>query len=705
MTKRFSQFLIILMMAMSAFSLPAATEIKGHWKGAIELPNGKMDILLSFTQSGGSWEGSISIPAQNARNLPLENIQILDKTWTWAIQGIPGNPSFKGSLAPDGSSINGDFTQGGATFPFSLNRSADPVESGKKDLANLDDLVEKGLQDLAVPGVAVAIVKDNQLLLAKGYGLRNVEKKLPMTADTLLAIGSSSKAFTTFALGTLVDKGELEWDTPLRQYIPWFTLQDPATSERITPRDLVTHRSGLPRHDLVWYNNNALSREELVHRLAYLEPTADLRTRFQYNNMMFLTAGYLLETVSGHKWEKAMGALVFTPLGMTRSNCSVDDSQRDPDHALPYTFQDDRITPLPFRNIDIVGPAGAINSSVREMSRWLLLHLGNGSLESKKLINPSTLSDLHTPYMPLGSESAEPMIQNVGYALGWFVDSYRGHRRIHHGGAIDGFICNVAFLPQDGIGIVVLANMNGTSLPELLTRSIFDRLLGLENRDWIGESAKQRAIRLKAGKEAEQKGRSRRILKTRPAHELNQYIGTFTHPGYGDLTVAIKGKALAFTYNNIFTPLEHWHYETFNGLKSDDPTFEDIKLNFGTDVNGRVAWLEAQFEPSLEPMRFVKKADSRFFNPSYLQTLIGRYDMQGQTVSIVLKGNALCAVIPGQPELDLVPAPGDEFALKQAKAVTMRFLSSPGGQVDRLEINQGGSVFVAKRLPESETKK
>jgi len=203
------------------------------------------------------------------------------------------------------------------------------------------------MADLRVPGLALAVVKNKEAIFLKGYGLRDVENKLPMTPDTLLAIGSTTKAFTTFALARLVDEGKMSWDEPVRSYIPWFKLSDPVISERITPRDLVTHRSGLPRHDLLWYNNYRASREELVRRLAYLQFTADLRERFQYNNLMFLTAGYLLEVLSGKPWEDSVRELVLEPLGMTRTNFSVAVSQQDKDYAQPYLYRDSKIEKSP----------------------------------------------------------------------------------------------------------------------------------------------------------------------------------------------------------------------------------------------------------------------------------------------------------------------------------------------------------------------
>jgi hypothetical protein len=356
MNKRYIHYLIftcfVLLLVPIYLHSQEATSIAGHWEGTIDVPGTKLEILIDFTKKpDSSWEGKISIPAQNAKNLPLDNISFADKKASFAIAGVPGEPTFKGTISDDGMKILGDFTQGGQSFTFSLSREVSPKVKAKKALAGFDEIVERGLKELNVPGVAVAIVKDDEIVLAKGYGFRDVENKIPMTADTLLAIGSASKAFTTFAMGVLVDEGKLDWEKPVRNYIPWFRLYDTFSSERLTPRDLVTHRSGLPRHDLSWYNNYEATREEFVRRLAYLKPSADLREKFQYNNLMFLTAGYLVEVLTDKKWEDAIRTHVFKPLGMGRTNFSVVDSQKDADFALPYREREGKIEKIPFRNI------------------------------------------------------------------------------------------------------------------------------------------------------------------------------------------------------------------------------------------------------------------------------------------------------------------------------------------------------------------
>ncbi len=675
--------------------------IAGHWEGEIELPGTKLGFDIDFSPNAdGSWSGDISIPMQNAKDLPLGNITVKGRDVSFEISGVPGAPIFQGTLSDDAQKISGQFTQGGQAFSFAMNRSAGLKGQAKEALAGIDAIVEKGLEGLNVPGIAVAVIVEDEVVLAKGYGFKDMESKVPMTPDTLLAIGSASKAFTVFALGTLVDEGKLDWDSPLREYIPWFKLYDSSASERLTPRDTVTHRSGLPRHDLVWYNNLTISREELVRRLAYLKPSADLREVWQYNNLMYLTAGYLVEVLTGKTWEDGVRAQVLKPLGMKRTNFSVDDSQRDADFALPYRERDGKIEKIPFRGLTNMGPAGSINSSVNEMSRWVLVHLNGGKLGDRRVINPQTLQDMHLVHMPTGGTPAIAEVTPANYGMGWFVDSYRGHGRVHHGGNIDGFSAMVSMLPQDRVGFVALANKTGTGLPELLIRHATDLILKLETKDWVGEAAKSKVKGDEAAKEAEKKKAMRRISNTKPSHKLEDYAGVYFHPGYGDLEVSLEKGKLRFAYNGITTPLGHWHYDTFNGLRATDPVFENFQLNFITDANGNIARLEAPFEATLEPIVFDKKPDARLSDPAYLQRFVGKYVLIEQVITISLRGNILFASIPGQPDLELVPGLGDEFTLKRMKAVGLRFKTDDKGNVAALELLQPGGIFEAKRQEE-----
>jgi CubicO group peptidase (beta-lactamase class C family) len=672
----------------------------GHWDGAIEIPGTKLAIDVDLVQGeGGAWKGDISIPLQKARDLPLTNIKVEGTAVSFEIQGVPGTPTFNGTLSADGATIAGDFTQGGGKFPFELKRGAAAGDAAKDALAGYDGFVDKMVQDWKVPGLAVAIVKGGEVVYAKGFGYRDVENKLPATPDTLFAIGSSTKAFTTFTLGTLVDEGKLDWDKPVRTFLPGFRLYDAERTEMITPRDLVTHRSGLPRHDLLWYNNFTLSRKELVDRLQYLEPNEQLRAKWQYNNLMFLTAGYLVEHVTGKSWEDNVRERIFAPLGMTRSNFSVVESQKDPDHAKPYKEEDDeKIVSIPFRDITTVGPAGSINSSVNEMAQWVKLHLGNGKMGDRQVINAPTLADLHAPHMVLGAPPERPELTAPAYALGWVVEGYRGHTRVQHGGAIDGFSALVTLLPQDDLGMVILTNKQGAGMLDLLVRHTTDRFLKLDPIDWNGEALAKRELGKAAAKAAKAKKESVRKPGTKPAHKLADYAGDYEHPGYGPLEVAVAGDRLEITYNGIAAPLEHWHYEVWNGKEgAKDPTFDNMKFLFQGDLKGNVAAVAAPFEPQVKDVVFTKKPDARLFDPAYLARYTGEYELAGQTATVGLTGNTLTISLPGQPTYHLVPGLGGEFVLKEFSVIGVTFLEDASGNVTAVNFNQPDGVYTATK--------
>ncbi|HEX4947963.1 MAG TPA: serine hydrolase domain-containing protein, partial [Blastocatellia bacterium] len=316
--------------------------------------------------------------------------------------------------------------------PFALAQNTPP------NLSGFDGVVEQVMKDWKVPGIAVAIVKDGKVVYAQGYGYRDVKRQLKVTPDTLFAIGSCSKAFTAAALGLLVDEKKLQWDETVRTHLPGLRLYDDYTTARIRARDLVSHQSGLPRHDLVWYGS-PLPRQELFDRLRFLEPSAPLHAKYQYNNLMFMTAGILVEQLAGMSWESFIQQRFFTPLGMKTSNTSVKTSQQAADYSLPYGEEKGEVKEIPFRNIDEIGPAGSINSSVNEMTNWLSLQMNNGKFGDKQIISERSLLETQTPQIVSGGDLKYDESFYVSYAMGWGVYVYRGHHILRHGGGIDGF--------------------------------------------------------------------------------------------------------------------------------------------------------------------------------------------------------------------------------------------------------------------------
>jgi hypothetical protein len=313
--------LVVLVAPTTRAQAADTPALAGHWKGALKVGGTTLDLDVDFTKNDNGWTGDIAIPAQGPKEVPLLEITVEGDQVAFMVEGdqvafmlgdVPGNPSFKGTLAADGSSIKGTFTQAGKPLELALCRTADPIAVMRKSLGGFDAVIEKAIKDFKVPGLAIAVVKDGEVIFAKGFGRRDIEKDLPVTPRTLFAIASCTKAFATFVMGTLVEEGKLEWDTPVRTYLPGFRMSDPIATASITPRDMVTHRSGLPRHDMVWYNS-PVTGKGLIPRLAYLDTTEPLRSKYQYNNIMFMVAGYLIETIDGRPWEESVRADLPAP--------------------------------------------------------------------------------------------------------------------------------------------------------------------------------------------------------------------------------------------------------------------------------------------------------------------------------------------------------------------------------------------------------
>ena len=706
---------LALGLAPLALPLAAGGDVTGHWEGPIQLPGMELKVLVDLKAgAAGVLEGTIDIPAQNAKGLSLESIEAKDAAVSFAIRGVPGQPTFKGTFSAEAQTIEGSFTQGGQTFPFRLARGAPPGKAASQALDGFSDWARKTMADWKVPGLAVAVVKGGEVVLLEGYGVRDAASQAPVTPDTLFAIGSSTKAFTATSLALLVDEGKLAWDTPVRAFLPSFKLKDPMASERMTPRDLVTHRSGLPRHDLVWYAA-PLSRKDLFSRLEFLEPSADFRARWQYQNLMFMTAGYLAGEVAGTSWEDFVRARIFGPLGMKGSNFSVEDSKRSPDFAKPYQEKDEKVVEIPFRNIDAMGPAGSINSSVRDMSRWLMLQLGGGKIGETQVLTGPGLLELHKPQMVVGEAGQDPEISGTSYAMGWFVESYRGRVRVHHGGAIDGFISMVTFLPAEGIGVVALANLGGTALPGIVARQAIDRLLGLPPIDWSARLLQRRDAGRKADKAGKAKGAEERRAGTRPARALDEYEGEYVHPAYGAVRVTrpappettAKGKpsppppTLAASFHGIPMDLEHWHFETWKATPSDPALSEStLFVQFHDTVAGDVDRLTMNLEPNATEITFAKRPPLRLSDPAFLRGLTGVYAMVDNptvTVTVDLKGTGLTAFVPGQPLYDLVPYRGTEFRLKQVTGYGIRFVLDEKGAVTEALLLQPNAVYTIRR--------
>ena len=472
-------------------------------------------------------------------------------------------------------------------------------------LKGLAEAIETGVKTMNVPGVQVAVVKDGQLVFSQAFGYADVEGGVRLTTEHLMPLGSSTKAFTATAAVMLSCDGRLDLDKPVRNYLPEFEFQDPVATLCATTKDLLCHRTGLPRHDLMWIGWNDISREELVRRVKYLPPSRPFRAGWQYQNHMFATVGYLIEKVSGKPWEEFVTERIFKPLGMERATFRVEEDER---HARLYTEDENGVNKRnPALVLDAIGPAGSINSTAEEVAKWVMFNLDRGKVGDKQLIEEGKFAELHTPHIPYKNVLPIQVDEKVpvGYGLGWFIDFYRGRKMVQHGGNVNGASAHVAMLPDLKLGIVVLTNANSSLFGDALANEVCDRYLGVESRrNWFEAYHSGLKEAIKSMKEKAGAVLASKVEGRPPSHELKEFAGTYSHPGYGEIVVSLDGNALQAAYHGNVFPLEHLHYDIFT-FKFEDMPFT---VSFRTGVKGDIESLVVPFEQLTPPIEFVRKA-------------------------------------------------------------------------------------------------
>ncbi|HEY6502543.1 MAG TPA: serine hydrolase [Chitinophagaceae bacterium] len=572
-------------------------------------------------------------------------------------------------------------------------------------LKGLDTFALRILKEWNAPGVTIAVVEKNKVIYAGGFGYRDYEKKLPVTENTLFAIGSCTKAFTASMLGMLVKEGKVDIDKPVREYLPELKFQNEYTNDHATLRDMMCHRTGLPRHDYSWYGSTA-SRSELLARIQYQEPSVALRERYQYNNFMFMAQGMVIEKLTGKSWEENMKERIFKPLGMSQTNMSVIDMEKATDRSLAYTVKNgNTISAIPYRNIDGIGPAGSVNSCAKDMANWLLTWINDGKFNGKEIIPSGYRNQAITIQVATGGGlpgSENPDLHFNGYGFAWGMSSYRGHYRVEHGGGIDGFITTTCFFPSDSIGIFVVTDQ---STPTTSIRNfIADRMLKLSFRNWGRSALTDKLKGDSIAKTLPNKDSINRKPNTKPSHELSDYTGTYEHKGYGQTKIFIERDTLWIDYNEAGqrtkSYLQHYHYDVFR-VRSTEETEDSkdaLKIRFTTDAGGKIVSIEAPMEASVKDIVFEKMAPSVKVEKSDLQKYVGDYDLEGTTVKVYIRGeNTLMVLLPGQPDYELVPAKKDEFDLKVAKGYSVRFEVTDNNEVTSMSFIQPNGTFKATR--------
>ncbi len=417
---------------------------------------------------------------------------------------------------------------------------------------DFDRFVTSTLQKFETPAVAVAVVKDGKILVARGYGVRKMGEATPADSHTRFGIASNTKAFTALALGMLVEEGKIEWDAPVIRYLPWFQMYDPWVTRELTVRDLLVHRSGLGlgAGDLLWWPASTYTRDSIARRLKFIPPVRSFRSGYAYDNVLYLVAGQVIEAVS---------------------------------------------QPIPPVLSDNTNPAGGINASAEDMAHWLIAQLDSGKVNGRQLWKPSTTRAQWSLVTPLNPGRAPaplaPRSTNfLGYGLGFFIQDYRGMKVVTHTGGLPGYLSRVIMVPEKNIGVAVLSNAESMAF-EAIAWQALDDALGAQKFDWAGGYATMAARNDSANAASESKAATSRDSTAGPALPLDRYAGTYHDQWYGDVGVTNDHGKLVMQF--LHTPsllgdLVHWQYETFLVRWRDRSLRADAFVTFSMDAEGHV---------------------------------------------------------------------------------------------------------------------
>jgi len=465
--------------------------------------------------------------------------------------------------------------------------------------ADLDSYVADSMRTFDVPGMAVAIVKDGKVVVAKGYGVRKLGDPTPVDEFTMFAIGSNTKAFTTAALATLVDAGKISWDDPVYQRLPGFVMYDPYVSHEMTIRDLLTHRSGmgLGEGDLLFWPQSTYTRNDIIYKLRFMKPKSSFRSHYAYDNLLYMTAGQIIPAVTGVSWDDYIPQHIFTPLGMKHSTVTNTSFKPGDDYAYPHSRVDGKLQVIPFEALDNVGPAGSIHSCAADMAKWVQLQLnrgkfldGDGQLfsteRSKEMWTPQTILPINDPPAALAGLKAN----FADYALGWGLRDYHGRKLVGHTGGVAGFVSRVMLVPGENLGVVVLTNAEEDGAFDAILYHVLDYYFHLPSTDWVAAFKTVKDAEEKDAIEVVRKAEASRDAQSKPSLPLEKYAGVYNDAWYGPITIRHENSGLVITFDHTPTmigDLEHWQYDTFKAHWR-TRTIEDAFITFSLNSDGSI---------------------------------------------------------------------------------------------------------------------
>jgi CubicO group peptidase (beta-lactamase class C family) len=577
--------------------------------------------------------------------------------------------------------------------PLSASFAAEDAGVAAK-LAGFDAYMEKVLKDWNVPGIGVGVVVKDKLVFAKGYGHRDFGKKLPFTTGTVVPIASNTKLFTAVAAGLLVEEGKLDWDKPVRTFVPSIRFYNDELNASVSIRDMLSHRSGITRHDSIWYKSE-FTRKELFDRLRYLEPSVPLRTTFLYNNMMYSGSGWVIELLSGKTWEDLLRERILTPLGMTSTNFSIDDLLKQPEHGVPFTERRDsfELYEIPYyREAAGMGPAGSINSSLDDLSKWLIALVNGGKLDGRQVVPGAVLKATLAPSIALPNAALEARgfgeLLNSVYGMGRWTGSYRGHLLAYHGGDINGFHSQVSLMPNDGIGVIVLVIGNHAApLYNAVSYNVYERLTGMSLTPWSERQLEIRSKGKEAGKKARASQGAERVPGTKPSHPLDDYTGEFEHPAYGVMTISKKDQDFVFSFHKVTLPLSHFHYDRFD--TPDDEEDGKWSVNFGTSPFGEID--RALISLDEAEVTFTRRVPAALSAIATLRPYAGTYETPtGAKLEVALREEGTLNIqFPGRP-VELISWKPRKFRVKEFSDLVFEFVVADGKVVEMKQISPDG---------------
>jgi CubicO group peptidase (beta-lactamase class C family) len=465
--------------------------------------------------------------------------------------------------------------------------------------ADLDTYIAHVQKRFEVPGISIAIVKDGKVLLAKGFGVRKMGEQTKVDEKTLFGIASNTKAFTAVALAILVEEKKIAWDAPVVTYLPWFQLSDPFVTRELTVRDLLVHRSGLGlgAGDLLWWPPSTYSRREIAQRLRNIPLATSFRSAYAYDNVLYLIAGEVIETISGMSWEEFIEQRIFTRIGMSGSNTRHSAGGHGENAATPHARINGKVQIANAFGSDNTNPAGGINTNAEDIAKWMIVQLDSGRVaDGSSLFSPATTKELWSLVTPMPISKAQPELaglhpQFLGYGLGFFVRDYRGKKLVMHTGSLPGFVSRLVMIPEAKLGVAVLTNQESNEAHTTIAYRLLDHYLGAPVFDWLSAYQQIRARTDSTTTAHLKKMQSGRNATSRPSLSLKSYAGAYEDTWYGGVTIAEENKKLVIRFDKtpaLVGDLEHWQYDTFIARWRDRQLNADAFVTFSLNPDGTI---------------------------------------------------------------------------------------------------------------------